>query len=241
MSAGNHSADLAFLDSVAHLEGHAESFGPSIEKWGFNNPTFDDYCGSFGERTASIGEPRDGLREIVERQIGHSPKNIGLDVAGGSQGTAIRSLVAEGIIGTGLVTNLFDTRTEETKEDLSLHHVDGDIVSKETWIKIIEWKKEHAPEGFALIMHRPIGPLQGYPETFYAGAANLLLDMLRPGGVFYTQVPGCLRPNEAHDDNVGLQAVSKAIQARPDIGDIAGNSPYGYIYPSSNMVVITKK
>lgn len=237
---------LAFLNSVAHLEGQAEAFGLSehgTEGWGFNNASFDDYCGSFGQRTAEIGEPREGLREIVERQLGKDPANIGLDVAGGSQGTAIRSLIAEGILGTGLVTNLFDTRTEETKANRDLHHIDGDIVSRETWMKIIEWRKKHAPEGFALIMHRPIGALQGYPEPFYAGATYLLLDMLRPGGVFFTQVPHSLRPNTAHEDNIGLQTFCEAFQAHPEVDDIAINSPCigGNMYASPNMVVMIKR
>lgn len=239
---------LAFLNSVAQLAGQAESFGlseHSTEGWGFNTSTFDDYCSSFGKRTNyGIGfEETEGLREIVERQLGKSSANIGLDIAGGSQGTAIRSLVAEGIIGTGLVTNLFDTRTEETKADPSLHHISGDIVSRDTWIKIIEWKNEHTPEGFSLIVHRPVGALQGYPEPFYAGAAYLLIDMLSPGGVFFTQVPRSLRPNPAHADNGGMQMFCEAFQAHSEIEDIADNGLYigGNMHASPNMVVMTKK
>lgn len=250
MPADAPGTDLAFLNSVTRYEGLAEDLdGSSIklgsEGWGFNNSNFDDYCASFGYRTEyGLGvQENEGLKDIIEKRIGQDPDNIGLDIAGGSDGVAIRDLIAEGIINAGLVTNLFDLRTEETKADDKLHHISGDIVSKETWEKIMEWKRSQAPNGFALIMHRPMGALQAYPAPFYVGAANFLLDMLRPGGVFFTQVPDSLRPNFAHDDNIGLQAVCEAMQARPDIEDIAENSrPIGgNKYASPNMVVLTKR
>lgn len=249
MAAEQTGSDLSFLNSVAHYQGLAEELdGDAVdlcsEGWGFDDSKFSDYCASFGHVTdyETEFEGKD-LKEIIERQIGCDPQNIGLDIAGGTNGTALRDLIAEGAIGTGLVTNLFDLRTDEVRADQSLHHVNGDIVSPGTWRKIIEWKKNYAPEGFAFIMHRPVGALQTYPPAFYVGATYKLLDMLKPAGVLFTQVPDSLIPSSIHRENVGLHIVCEAIRARSDIKDIVGNGVYlgDSLRASPSAVAVVKK
>jgi hypothetical protein len=66
-------------------------------------------------------------------------------------------------------------------------------------------------------MHRPVGGLQFLRPCFYRGAAHLLLDMIRPGGVAFFQVPqaldGIIHPREFRD-------LHTSLRERGDIKDI---------------------
>lgn len=197
--------------------------------WHINDSSFDEYCGK-------IDFPGQGnLREILERQIGYDRNNTGLDVAGGSQGTAVQDLLRAKFIGKGLVTNFEDLRTNKTKKIDALDHIAGDVANIEVWQSILDWKEEHAPEGFSVILHRPAGGLQEFSPNAYAPPLHFLLDTLKPGGVLFTQVPVALRlsPRQA------WFPIHLSVRSRSDIEDISYASPaVGSKYPH---VVITKQ
>lgn len=171
----------------------------------------------------SFPDNPEGLSGILLDTIGRNRDNVGIDIAGGTNGVALQDLLKDGILGTAILTNYVDSRSEETREIEELHHVDGDLVDRSTWEKILEKQKELAPEGLDLVMHRPVGGVQTLATDVYKGATNLLIDITKPGGVLFLQIPEAL----IHDDrsgtgqlNVGLDEVCASIADRNDIDRI---------------------
>lgn len=196
--------------------------------WHINDSSFDDYSGKID--FPGLGN----LRGILERQIGYDSSNTGLDVAGGSQGIAIQDLLRADFIGKGLVTNFEDLRTKKTKKIDALDHIAGDVANTEVWQSIFDWKEEHSPEGFSVILHRPAGGLQDFGPNAYAPPLHFLLDTLKPGGVLFTQVPVALRLSPRQT----WFPIHLSVRSRSDIKDISYAPPaVGSRYPH---VVITK-
>jgi hypothetical protein len=126
---------------------------------------------------------------MILREIGTDSDNVGIDIAGGTNGRALQQLLEHGILGKALVTNYTDTRTDETKDVEGLDHRGGDLFDRTTWEEIDGWIDENAPDGLSLVMHRPAGTLQDLPAPFYAGAFRFLLERTRPGGLHFLQIP----------------------------------------------------
>ena len=178
-----HSGELDFLHGAPEtIEPGTNAF---IDKWGTNDSNFTDYC-----EYAPLG-----TREIIESRLAGLASKAAIDIAGGTNGMAIQQLLRDGLIDTGLVTNYRDLR-DDALEEMRMDHVDGDILRKETWLRILEWQRERAPDGFSLVLHRPVGGLQKLEPKIYKGALNLLLSRTRPSGALLTQIPDKLDHTE---------------------------------------------
>lgn len=206
-----HEYDLSFVDNIPPVDPHSQLGIEGDGAWRVNNSTFQEYA---ADVQLSPYYP-EGLEGIVEEALAAHDTNVGLDIAGGSQAQALRDLVDRGILTKGLVTNLEDLRTPETKADTRIDHIAGDLALRRTWDGIVTWQTTNAPEGLALVMHRPFGAMQDFPPAAYDGAAHTLLDMIRPGGVLFTQVPKRLFawPPDA-------LAIYRGLLERPDVDDI---------------------
>ena len=185
-----------------------DSTPSSDDAWLVNDSGFDNYC-----RCARIRPKRGGLRAIIESTIGYDPANIGVDLAGGENGQALQDLLELGIIGKALLTTYEDRRSPETADNTLIDHIAGNLVLPDTWKRIIAWRKSHAPDGLALVMHRPVGALQNLPPSAYIGMANIVLDNIRPGGVFFTQVPLALY-------GPSWRGACEAVRQRTDLASI---------------------
>lgn len=202
--------DLSFLNAAIPAEQYVTLTTCGDTYWSTNDSSIEEYS------KARFPGYSGGLLEVLDIHIGRdADSNVGMDVAGGSQGRALRDLFRLGFLGSGLVTNYWDMREEETCADTSLSHVAGDLATAAVWRKILEWQQQQAPDGLAVVMHRPYGALQDQPPSVYEGAAHLLLDMIRSGGVFFTQVPRPLGKNAEAG-----RAVYRSIYSRPDVAKI---------------------
>jgi hypothetical protein len=209
MSETVHALDLSFLDGngvTSDCQSHLDAYGD--KNWRVNNSSMADY--------ASRARMRRGPNTLMDRliaQVGRSKENVGLDIAAGSNARALQDLLGSGVIGRALATNYQDCRPNRLKASRRLSHIAGDLADPATWQEIADWKDEHAPEGFAVAMHRPIGGMQGMPEDFYAGAAHAALDMVRPHGFIFTQVPR----NLTNPANTFLGELCTGIRERADV------------------------
>jgi hypothetical protein len=157
--------------------------------------------------------------KIIRKRLSTYPENAAVDIAGGMNGRALRDLLDEGVISRGLVTNYLD-KQDPAKADPRLEHLAGDILAPETWESIIDWVQQYQPR---LLLHRPFGALQGLPASFYKGAAHLLLDVLPPGSIMFSQIPCSLNPKK-------IRALGASISDRPDVAVMKAGlegMPYG--------------
>jgi hypothetical protein len=194
--------NLKFLSN----EQRSDDWHQADDEWISNDSSFKDYC------SYSLLPP--GLLEkILKQQLGQQSYNVGVDLAGGENGQALQDLLADGALNKALLTTYIDRRSNHTKEIAEIDHIAGDLVSPKTWRKIIDWKRAQAPDGIALIMHRPLGALQDLKPSTYVGGTYLLLDMLRSGGVLFSEIPGALY-------GPAMQTMCKALEARTDINEL---------------------
>lgn len=225
--------DLSFARCSDDLEwGFVQTHGD--RRWGFNDSAMLDYS-----RRAHLDANPFRLLEIIGERLGQSGRNVGLDIAGGSKATALRELLDSGVLGHAVVTNYQDRRGRKVKRDHRLDHVKGDITRRSTWEEIVERQQERAPEGFKLIMHRPMGALQQLPVDFYRGGLHAALDMLAAGGVLFTQVPDRLDTQPQH-----LETVCASLAERSDIERMVKSGPKPrYAWPNDfkPSVVILKR
>ena len=89
----------------------------------------------------------------------------------------------------------------------------------------MQWTKANAPEGLALVMHRPVGGLQELPLETYRGGAHFLLDLVRADGLMFTQVPRSLA-----SDETSLAEVCAEIRQRKDVREIITNARPKFLY-----------
>lgn len=213
-----HEYDLSFVDDMAVVDPTSVLAEDGDNAWRKNNSSFEEYM-----EDAPFPSHYAGLIGIIDDAIRYDRSNVGMDLAGGSQGVALRDLLDEGLISKGLVTNYQDLRTPATKADKRVDHIAGDLAEIGTWHNIIQWQSQHAPDGFALIMHRPFGALQGFAPHVYTRAAHTLLAMLRPGGVLFTQVPKIF-----HAQSQELCTTYRNLRASPEVAKIIPSvrSPY---------------
>ncbi len=200
---------LEFLDGAKEPLGHRLSLW--IRKdWG----TWQIIDSSFNDYVARIATVREKIpvKTIIATHLEESENRVGLDIAGGVSGRALRQLVNRGLLDKGLVTNYDDNRSFSEKQDSRLGHVDGNLTNANTWQRILDWQRQNAPEGFGFVMHRPVGGLQELQPEFYAGATCLVLDMMSSSGMFYTQIPESLVTN-----NVAKKKVWRELKSRGDI------------------------
>ncbi len=223
---------LAFLDYAVDETFDDETVDSKEARgWGTNNSDFEAYCVDL-----ALPDNPEGLGGIIEAQIGRSKNSVGVDLAGGSEAVALRDLLRQGFLGKALVTNYSDKPTDD---DPRLYHIEGDLASRSTWANILGWQKEHAADGLDLVMHRPVGGLQNFQPFVYTSAANLLLDMIRPGGVMFCQIPRSLTRTRGQ---IGLNVVCSQITEREDLDRIVPS----FVYPvheekKLDSVIITKK
>ncbi len=197
-------ADFSFTDGVSLPPLTQDSLDRMGDvQWMPNN----SHLNSYGDVYSKNGYD---LTQVLEELVDKQPDNVGLDIAGGRNGVAIRELIDLGLISCGAVTNYEDTRDEEARAVAELAHIDGDIVRPETWRKIFDWQRSVAANGLAIVLHRPHGPLQNLPYHFYLGATNAVLDWIRPGGVFCTQIPSVVLCGE------GRKNICSALSDRGD-------------------------
>jgi hypothetical protein len=202
---------LAHLQGVDHPEHDPlEAWQIATDTWQANDASFSDYC----TMASMTGLP--DVSRLVRQRLGSFTTNVGLDIAGGTNGVAIQELIADGAIDTGIVTNLLDKRGDEARNVDGLLHIEGDILKEETWHKLFVTLSE-ASEGAgpSLIMHRPCAALQYLSPHFYEGSFNLLFDWLRPGGVMFAQVP-LIFSTSANN----LQKFCGYVQTRDDIAEL---------------------
>jgi hypothetical protein len=88
-------------------------------------------------------------------------------------------------------------------------------------------------------MHRPVGGLQNFAPDIYREAAHLLLDMARPGGVVFLQVPTSLTRRGCEHN---LELVCPNMRARDDIEEPIPSFVHGENKkPVLDSVIIVKK
>jgi hypothetical protein len=217
---------LDFLGEAFDPEGPMSIDNPE-DGWKISDLGFDDYC----ERSGI-----DGVSDLIMGQLGRLGTNAALDIAAGANARALQDLLERGAIDKALATNYADNRSDETKAIGALTHQTGDLLDRTTWQGIIDWQAAEAPEGLSLVLHRPYGALQYLqPTNAYLGAARLLLDTLRPGGVLFSQIPIALK--SAAWPGTPAERVARSIRQRPDIGSMTASD-----YPMSlfSSVVIVK-
>lgn len=203
--------DLSFVDDIPPVDPDSWLGTGGDARWGVNSSSFEDYATDAQFPDYYPG----GLEGIIEEALGADSANVGMDIAGGSQARALRDLIDGGVLVKALVTNLEDLRTPETKADRRIDHIAGDLALRETWDTIIQWQAANAPDGLSLIMHKPFAGLQDFAPNVYERAAHTLVDMLRPGGIFFTQVPKSL-----HAQPKALLATYRRLLERPDVRGI---------------------
>jgi len=155
------------------------------------------------------------LSHILAR-VGKHAVNSALDIAGGSNGRAVRDLIDTGIASSGVYTNMIDNRTLPTRSDVKL--VIGDLISCRTWDEIKSSQQEVSPDGFAIALHRPYGGLQGLSTRQYIKGATKVVDMLRPGGVFYSQIPTTYAYDTRNESMIS--EIFDKISMHPDVEKI---------------------
>lgn len=167
-----------FLEGVEHpklFQGRPTTKG---DNWKHHGSSFHNYCAYAPA----------GAEDRIKAMLGKFSYNVALDIAGGRNAQAIQDLLSKNLIDKGIVTNYLDY-SDETKGVPGLFHISGDLIKPETWREIIARRREHAPEGFSLVMFRPIAGLPGLPLSFYRGAADIVLDNIRPGGALLSEIP----------------------------------------------------
>jgi hypothetical protein len=184
-----------------------------------------EYVRAFGDRSWHVNDSGwaengasmrfsgiDGtLDQIVRKTC--TDTDVGMDVAGGTNAVALRELLDSGVIKEAVVTNYEDRRSDEVRADKRLHQITGDLLVQETWNNIVGVQRELAPDGLGLELHRPVNILQSLPPTLYHRRVSQLLDMLRPGGVQFSQVPSSLNRH-------ARRAICNDIRDRKDVAGI---------------------
>lgn len=202
----------AFSEKLEEFARPQSEFRQRSDHWRLNDSGADDYF-KYPQFSGYAG----GALEIIGQQLENIDYRVGIDIAGGANGVALRGLIDRGLLDKGLVTNYSDKREVLDPE---VDHIDGNIRAMETWLKIKDWQEENCPEGAALILHRPIGALQKLPPSFYKGATHTALSMLGTSGAMFAQIPKRLREDEA-----ALQEVCLSIQERPDVAEVLRSNP----------------
>lgn len=180
-------------------------------RWQINNSSLANYS-----HFANIHGTSTGLLDIIRERIGTSGDSVGLELAAGSSAQATRDLLDGRILSKALVTNYQRLKPRSVRRNPRLTQVKGNLTRPRPWEKVVKWKEEHAPEGFDVIMHRPVGALQNEAFPFYRGAAHALLNMLKPGrGLMFTQVPRRLV-----NVTTALEETCEEIRGRSDIEEI---------------------
>lgn len=151
--------------------------------------------------------------DVIKEHMQSLPNSTGIDIAGGSNGIAIRQCVELGIVSQGVFTNHFDVRDATTKES-GLHFIEGDLLVASTWEAIKNTQRQVAPEGFGLALHRPFGALQSQDLSFYSSMASKVIDMLKPRGIFFMQIPShFLWPRSKAE----IQLLTNSIQSNESV------------------------
>lgn len=211
--------DLSFLDGVVPaaedepMTANAERLG----YWPSNNSPIEDY----GKAEFHDAIPGANLTDIIVNTIGRSPDNVGMDVMAGSDLVVLQQLLIEGIIGTGIGTDSQDNRAPETASNSDLRFIQGDQLDEATWLAMLHDQQELAPEGLAVALWRPVGAVQYQPPHVYQGAAHAILDMVRPGGMFFSQVPARFIGNR----DASRQVLSSLVR-RGDVARIITSDPF---------------
>lgn len=196
--------------------------------YGINGTSFDDYTVA-----ANILEAPFGLQVVVAEAMRGHDENVGLDIAAGSDADALVDLLDDGLLTTGIATNYADERSPKVANDTRLKHISGSLLEDTTWRELLETVEDEAPDGLALVMHRPLGELQYLPPNTYRGAAHFLLDLIRPGGVMYAQVPAQLEINPRD-----MVDICTDIRARADVVDVLNGSRFYHVTELQHAVIL---
>jgi hypothetical protein len=187
----------AKLEDARYLAEHGDT------AWHVNDSSWEDY--SEGIYFPGI---RLTLNEVVTNLDCES--NVGLDIAGGTNGTAMLDLIHRGILNRAAVTSYEDLRQSTTVREDSLDLITGNLLSPDTWSKIIHWRKSATPTGLKLAIHEPRDTLQWEEPALYTSATHTIADNLAPGGVFISQVPTSLGQRE-------VSKICRELEQRSDI------------------------
>lgn len=179
------------------------------EKWAVNDSSFNSYVSMVNFREGSA-------LDCITRNLANMDDNSVLDIAGGSNGVAVSDLIDSGLVNGGVFTNFTDQRnSSKLREDLDF--VPGDLAQDATWNKIKEIQTKRFPIGFSLVLHRPYGGLQDLQPSQYVKFAEYVIDMIRPGGVFYSQIPSSpYQPTS----NATLNYIFRSIKQISDVDNV---------------------
>ncbi len=197
--------------------------------WGVNDSKLRGYSKAF------FGLDKGGrLLDVICDQLGDRDGLVGADIAGGTNGVALRYLIGTGVIDRGLVTNYEDRRSDYVRGLPHLDHLAGDILEKSYWNRLAAWQRANAPDGLDVVLHRPVGALQLLSPAFYEGAVHSVLDMMSEGSIMVAQIPTTLVRAEKEEPGT-LRKVGEDILTRGDIAAVEKNQ--GGVWSS---VTITK-
>lgn len=212
--------DLSFLEGLQEEDSIWEEC--KEDQWGVNDSSYSDY---FSE--VRLRDYPEGILELIKAQLEEMENPIGLDIAGGANGVALQGLINEGLLVRGVVTNYKDKRSDNAKETPNLDHLSGNIIFPQTWIDIIDWVHANSSEGASLIMHRPYGALQNLYPSFYEGASHKLLDLLRPRGLLFAQIPFALQNRPSLLNSTLCQEIRERPDVEKVIPPVVGLGPLG--------------
>lgn len=205
---------LVFPQASNHGPGVSGSEPMPDNFWNANNSNLNRYSSRLFGRANT-----EALSGFLIQRIGKEKTNVGLDIAGGSNGVAMRALLRKGVLGEAAVTNLEDRRGFLARHNRHLHHIGGNLLLRSTWDTMSEWREEHAPDGLALVTHLPDGGLQELDPNWYGQALDTVIEWVRPGGLIITQVPSVLAPEHA-PTAPQLQEIGEQLNARDNIASI---------------------
>jgi hypothetical protein len=224
------SRDLSFLAGAAEKDIHPARLAELEDGlWSTNHSSIADYTARAGDF-----EGQGTIETLISKYLGTMHGNVGLDLAAGN-GQALSDLLNKGLLDLALTTSYQSPNDEAAIRDRHIAHISGNLVLTETWNRILDWQEQNAPDGLALVMHRPVGALQDLPFAAYAGAAHLLLSRIRPGGLMFAQVP---RP--LFYDKHALAEVQTSIHRRIDVSCILANTVWRPGGPDTHAVIVKR-
>lgn len=116
-------------------------------------------------------------------------KLIAMDLMG--HGQVLRELD----VTAGLAVALGDSRVDMLKEldrKMNIDLIEGDVLSKKTWVNINSWVESQEGDGLDLVLCRPVGGynmLPDSPDIFYYFLANIWQKLSSNNGVIAAELP----------------------------------------------------
>lgn len=157
--------------------------------WHIDDSSWEEYSG---------GVYFPGLQMMLDEVVANLDcrSSVGIDIAGGTTGRAMRDLLDRGTLNRAAVTTYETPAPDILQKAQNIDFISGNLLHPQTWSKIILWRRQSAVAGLKLAIHEPRNSLQWESPEVYAQATHTLIDNLAPGGIFVSQIPSSLSARE---------------------------------------------